>query len=84
MLLDSLDMEAPKTREMVGVLSNLGVQSSALILLPARNETILRSVRNLPDVRTLAAQYLNVRDLLKYEYLLVPLDSLAVIEGILG
>jgi len=55
-----------------------------LILLPQRDEVILRSVRNLPKVRTLVAQYLNVRDLLKYDYILMPLASLEVIEGILG
>ncbi len=83
-LLDALEMAEPKTKEILGLLQNLGIESSALILLPGRNETILRSVRNLPEVRTLVAQYLNVRDLLQYDYLLVPLDSLAVIEGILG
>ena len=83
-LLDALEMNEPKTKEMLRILQNLGVDSSALILLPQRDETILRSVRNLPRVRTLVAQYLNVRDLLKFEYVLVPLASLEVIEGILG
>ncbi|MGD9050050.1 MAG: 50S ribosomal protein L4 [Anaerolineae bacterium] len=84
MVLDALDMSEPKTREVLGILENLGVGSSALILLPQRDEVILRSVRNLPKVRTLVAQYLNVRDLLKYDYILMPLASLEVIEGILG
>jgi large subunit ribosomal protein L4 len=83
-VLDTLEMSEPKTKEMLGVLQRLGVDGSALILLPQRNEEILRSVRNLPKVRTLVAQYLNVRDLLKYDYVLVPLASLEVIEGILG
>jgi large subunit ribosomal protein L4 len=83
-LLDTLEMAEPRTKDIMNVLNNLGIDSTALILLPGRNETILRSVRNLPMVRTLVAQYLNVRDLLKYDYILVPLDSLAVIEGILG
>jgi large subunit ribosomal protein L4 len=83
-LLDTFEMTEPKTREVLGILKNLGIDSSALILLPARDETILRSVRNLGEVRTLVAQYLNVRDLLKYEYILMPLTSLEVIEGILG
>jgi large subunit ribosomal protein L4 len=83
-VLDALDMSEPKTREVMGILENLGVESSALILLPQRDEVILRSVRNLPKVRTLVAQYLNVRDLLKYDYILMPLASLEVIEGILG
>ncbi len=84
LLLDALEMDEPKSREMKGILRNLGIDASALILLPGRRETILRSVRNLPEVRTLVAQYLNVRDLLKYDYILVPLDSLEVIEGLLG
>jgi large subunit ribosomal protein L4 len=83
-LLDTLEMSEPKTREVLAALQNLGIGSSALILLPQSDEVILRSVRNLPKVRTLVAQYLNVRDLLKFEYIVVPLASLEVIEGILG
>ena len=83
-VLDVLEMQEPKSKEVLSILQNLGVDSSTLILLPQRDEVILRSVRNLPEVRTLVAQYLNVRDLLKYEYILMPLASLEVIEGILG
>jgi large subunit ribosomal protein L4 len=83
-LLDAFEMVEPKTKEVLGILENLGVESTALILLPGRDEVVLRSVRNLPQVRTLVAQYLNVRDLLKYDYVLMPLASLDVIEGVLG
>jgi large subunit ribosomal protein L4 len=83
-VLDTLEMSEPKTKEILGLLRTLGIQSSALILLPGHNDVILQSARNLPQVRTLVAQYLNVRDLLQYDYLVVPLDSLAVIDGILG
>ena len=83
-VLDALHMDAPRTKEMMGILSSLGMDSSVLILLPQSDDIILRSVRNLPEVRTLVAQYLNVRDLLKYDYILMPLASLEVIEGILG
>jgi large subunit ribosomal protein L4 len=82
--LESLELEQPRTKDLMVILQNLGIESSALILLPQRDETILRSVRNIPQVRTLVAQYLNVRDLLKYDHILVPLASLDVIEGILG
>ncbi len=57
---------------------------SVLILLPQHDEAVLRSVRNLPKVKTLVAQYLNVRDLFNYDYILIPLQSLQLIEGILG
>jgi large subunit ribosomal protein L4 len=83
-VLNALEMQEPKTKELLGILRNLGVGSSALILLPQHDEVVLRSVQNLPKVRTLVAQYLNVRDLLAYDYILVPLASLEVIERILG
>jgi large subunit ribosomal protein L4 len=83
-LLEALEMAEPRTKEIVGILQNLGIESSALILLPGRDDVILRSVQNLPEVRMLVAQYLNVRDLLKYDYVLMPLASVEVIEGILS
>ena len=82
--LSALELEAPKTKEISAILGNLGVEGSALILLPERDEAVLRAVRNLPNVRTLVAQYLNVRDLLKFDTILVPLSALEVIEGFLG
>jgi large subunit ribosomal protein L4 len=83
-VLDVLEMSEPRTKDVLQILQNLSVDSSALILLPGRDEAVLRSVRNLPKVRTLVAQYVNVRDLLTYDYILMPLASLEVIEGILG
>jgi large subunit ribosomal protein L4 len=83
-VLDALEMEAPKTKEMVAVLGNLGLDRSVLILLPERNETVEKSVRNLPQVKTLRASYMNIRDLLEYDDVLVPMGALRVIESILG
>ena len=83
-VLDDIDFEAPKTRAMLDTLRNLNVDTSAVILLPERNENIERSATNLPDVKTLRANYLNVRDLLQYDYVIMPTDALAVVEEILG
>jgi len=83
-LLDDLQIEVPKTQEMLRMLERLDLDASVLILLPQRNENVERSARNIPDVKTLRASYLNVRDLLNYDYLLMPLGALEVIEGILG
>ena len=66
------------------MLKNLGLDQLELILLPERNELIEKSARNLPQVKTLRASYLNIRDLLKYDYVLMPIDALQVIETILG
>jgi large subunit ribosomal protein L4 len=83
-VLDVLEMDAPKTKEMATVLRNLGLEQRVLILLPERNEPVEKSARNLPQVKTLQASYLNVRDLIKYDHVLVPVDALQIIETILG
>jgi large subunit ribosomal protein L4 len=83
-VVDDLDMEAPKTRAMLAVLEGLGIAGSVLLLLPGPNETVEKSVRNLPDVKVLNANYLNIRDLLSYDKILMPVDSLQIIERILG
>ena len=83
-VLDALEMGAPKTREVKSMFERLGLEGSVLIMLPERNENVELSVRNLPDVKALRASYVNVRDLLGYDYLLLPQESLAVIERVLG
>lgn len=87
-VVDDLAMETPKTKEIVQVLANLGLETGetsgrVLILLPERNELVEKSARNLPWVKTLRASYLNVRDLLGYDRVLMPQGALAVIESIL-
>ncbi len=83
-VVDALQLEQPRTREMAQALSRLTGGGSVLILLPERDEAIERSVRNLPDVKYLRASYLNVRDLMGHDHLLIPLGALKVIETLLG
>ena len=83
-VLDDLEIESHKTREMAAVLGNLGLDQRVLILLPERNEMVESSARNLPQVKALRASYLNIRDLFKYDHVLMPLSALQVIENILG
>jgi large subunit ribosomal protein L4 len=82
-LLDDLAMETPGTRDMLSVLDNLEVESSALILLSERDVNVEKSARNIPDVKTLRASCLNVIDVLSYDVLIMPVKSLAAIEEIL-
>jgi large subunit ribosomal protein L4 len=83
-VLDELRMAEPKTRQMIEMLQRLQVDSSALILMAAADQTVERSANNLPDVKLLRARYVNVRDLLTYDYLVIPQNALTVIEEILG
>jgi large subunit ribosomal protein L4 len=83
-VLDDLRMAEPKTREMAVMLQRLSVDSSALILMSESDLAVEKSANNLPDVKLLRAHYLNVRDLLAYDYVVIPKAALAVIEEIWG
>jgi large subunit ribosomal protein L4 len=84
-VVDELMMAAPKTKEMAQALSRIAPGSGkALILLPERNTAVELSIRNMPMANALRAHYLNVRDLLSADTLVMPLASLEVLESILG
>ncbi|HHJ07127.1 MAG TPA: 50S ribosomal protein L4 [Anaerolineae bacterium] len=83
-ILDDLQFQAPKTRHTLEMLDNLQIEGSAVVLLPERNENVEKSIRNLPDVKYLRAGYLNMRDLLGFDYVIIPKASVEVIESFLG
>lgn len=83
-VLDEITMAQPKTKEMVTIMKRLTGGSSALLLMPERNENVELSARNLPDVKTLRATYLNIRDLLGFDKIVMPLAALEVIGRFLG
>jgi large subunit ribosomal protein L4 len=83
-VLDELKMDSHKTKEMVTTLNNLVGDTSALIILPSSNENVELSSRNLAKAKTLNARYLNVRDLLSFERVILPLGAVEVIESYLG
>lgn len=81
---DSLALDAPKTKAMQEILTSVAGTSKALVLVAERNENVERSVHNLKDAHVIRASYLNVRDLLKFDKVVVPLDALDVIKSIWG
>lgn len=83
-ILDNLSLDMPKTKDMVVVLEQLAKDSSALILLPELNENVEKSVRNLSNAKSIRASYLNIRDLLGYDKIIMPLSSLEVLNGFLA
>lgn len=87
-VIDDFAMKTPKTKEMAKALDKLvGDAATTLILIPAKGEgelMVIRSTRNLPDTKVLLANYLNVRDLLGYDKVVLPISALDVINGYLG
>jgi large subunit ribosomal protein L4 len=81
---DRLALDAPKTKDMKAILGTLAGDGKALVLLAESNDNVQRSVHNLPNARTLRASYLNIRDLLGHDKVIIPLDALEVIKSIWG
>lgn len=78
-VLNAIELAEVKTKLMRQMLDELQVKS-ALIVLPEADEKIALSVRNLPKVKTLRVEGLNVYDLLRYEHLIITEKALRVIE----
>jgi large subunit ribosomal protein L4 len=78
-VIDNLELDQAKTKLMAQALRDLNV-SSCLIVIPEADEKIERSARNLPNVKVLRVDGLNVYDLLRYEHLIVTEAALKLIE----
>lgn len=87
-VIENLELDAPKTQLMAEALVRLvGDGTTALVLIPEKNEryhTIVKSLRNLKSAKTLHASYLNIRDLLGYDKIVIPVEALDVISAYLG
>jgi len=83
-LVQKLDFKEPKTKDMVNVLSSLGINSSTLILTDESIPSVVKSAANLPEVKVLPSALINVLDLLSYEMLVATVPAIHNIEQIWG
>jgi large subunit ribosomal protein L4 len=86
-LLEELTLPEVKTRDMSNALDKLVGDRSALVLIPMKSasyDVVVLSTRNLPDAKTVMADYLNMRDLLSYDTILMPVEALDVLKKHLG
>lgn len=85
-VVDELKLAEPKTRLMALALNTLVGSSSALILVPDVESTadVVRATNNLPDAKILRANYLNIRDLLSFDHVILPVAAIETINAYLG
>jgi large subunit ribosomal protein L4 len=86
-ILDDLSLSEPKTRLMAKALNNLVGEKTALILIPEKSDSydvVTRSTNNIPDAKILLASYVNIRDLLGFDKVVIPLQTLDVLSAHLG
>jgi large subunit ribosomal protein L4 len=83
-LIDQLAFKTPKTKEMIRILKNVGIDRSALVVTGGPDRMVLASVRNLQKMKVLPAAYLNVVDMLNYNKILITEDAVRVAEQLWG
>jgi len=81
-VLDELAMEAPKTKDMIKILSNIKAEKKSLIVLPEVNENVLKSSNNIPGVETTFVGSLNVYDILNHNNFVITKKALETIEEV--
>ena len=81
-VLDSLVLDTIKTKDMVAVLKNINVDSSALVVTAEKSENIIRSMNNIPNVEPALVNTINVYDILKADKLVLTKDALTKIEEV--
>jgi large subunit ribosomal protein L4 len=86
-VVDELNLKEPRTKLMAESLRHLAGGGSALVVMPLKDDayrSVMRSADNLKDTKVLLAAYLNVRDLLGFEKIVVPLKTIDVLAAHLG
>ena len=83
-VLDALDFEAPKTKQVVKLLQTFEIDNKALIITAEEAENVERSSRNIPGVKAINTTGLNVYDILNHDKLFVTKDAIARIEEVLA
>lgn len=81
-VIDSIKMDAIKTADFSKFLSNVKADGKSVVVMPEKNENVVKSARNLPGVLTTTATILNVYDILNAKYLVVDQAALAKIEEV--
>ena len=81
-VVDAMNFDAIKTKNMVSALNNLKVEGKTLIVLPEKNENVQKSARNIEGVKTSLVNTINVYDLLKYNKLILTVDAVKNLEEV--
>lgn len=80
--LEGYKSDKPKTKEFVAMVKKMPFKKDILFILPAKNEMIQKSTRNIENVKTILVNYLNMADLLKYEDIVFFKEALPKLEEI--
>jgi len=83
-VLDQLAFAAPKTKEFANILNNLKVERKALVVTANYEDNVALSARNIPGVKFVAADGINVRDVLVYDKLIITKEAVEKVQEVLA
>ncbi|HPM00213.1 MAG TPA: 50S ribosomal protein L4 [Bacillota bacterium] len=81
-VIEELNFDAPKTKQVVSLLENLKIDSKTLIVLADNNENVVKSARNIDGVKATFVNTLNVYDILKYDKFVITKDAVKKVEEV--
>ena len=81
-VLDSLEFEAAKTKQVVKMMSDFSVEKKALLITADEAENVEKSARNIPGVKAISMMGLNVHDILNHDKLFITKDAVTRIEEV--
>lgn len=81
-VLDVLNMEAPKTKEFAQILKNINAGKKSLIVTAENNENVIRSARNIEGVQVSTVNTINVYDILKYDSFVITTEAVKKVEEV--
>lgn len=81
-VLDALNMDAPKTKEFAQILNNINAAKKALVVIADKNDNVIKSARNIEGVQTALVNTMNVYDILKYDSFIITTDAVKKVEEV--
>ena len=80
--LDTYEAKEIKTKDLAATLKKLPIEKDLLIVLPGKNEVLVKSANNLPHVKTILVNYLNIADLQKYDTIVFLEEAIGKMEDL--
>ena len=81
-VLDALNMDAPKTKEFAQILNNINAAKKALVVIADKNDNVIKSARNIEGVQTALVNTMNVYDILKHDSFIITTDAVKKVEEV--
>ncbi len=83
-VLEELNLETPRTKEIVKMLENVNAENKTLIVMDEKNDNVVKSAKNIPNVETILVNTLNVYDILNYDSFIITKAAVKKVEEVYG